>query len=161
MESYIPVPIPQSLHEKLHLEPSSHTPFKEYGHSLQSIQSHYHAAVLMRIPHLQTEPFKISTTIALWDKFRAYIDHMLWCPSPDVTRFIIVFLSKGLSPPFSQSSAMKIISIVSERENVMSGPSIDKTKRQNSHGTIVGFRTKDILGLDTCHALVQTLRIPL
>ena len=55
---YIRVPILQSLREMLHLELSSRTPFGESGHSLQS--THHHAAVLMRTPHLRTEPVQIS-----------------------------------------------------------------------------------------------------
>jgi len=55
---YTPVPILQSLHETLHLVPSSHTQLEEHEHSLLRIDPH--AVVLMRTPHFQTEPIQTS-----------------------------------------------------------------------------------------------------
>ena len=55
---------------------------------------------------------------------------------------------------------MRIVSIVSDRKKVTSGPSIDETERLKVHGTIIECRTKEILELGGRHALVRTLRIP-
>jgi hypothetical protein len=54
---------------------------------------------------------------------------------------------------------MRIVSTVSERENVTAGPSIVETKRVNVHGTMNEFRANEILELGR-HALLRMLRIP-
>jgi hypothetical protein len=58
---------------------------------------------------------------------------------------MIFFLLKDISQPSCQSLATRIISIFSEHEKLTLGPSIDETERLKEHGTIIGFRTKDIL----------------
>jgi hypothetical protein len=90
---YTPVPILQSLHKMLHLVPSSHTQLKEHEHSLLRIDPH--AVVLMHTPHLQTEPIQHQQTLPTL-VVEAYINHTLGCPSPNITRFAVVFLSERL-----------------------------------------------------------------
>jgi hypothetical protein len=53
---------------------------------------------------------------------------------------------------------MRIVSTISEREKVTTGPLIDETKRVKVHGTIIGARTKDVLEVATRQALFQILR---
>jgi len=89
----------------------------------------------------------------------AYIDHVLGCPLPNIPRFAIVPLSERLFPAFLPSSAMRIVSIVSEHENVTAGPLIIETKHVNMHGTMNKFCANRTLELG-CHALLQMLQIP-
>jgi hypothetical protein len=54
---------------------------------------------------------------------------------------------------------MRIVSIVSERENVTVGPSTFKTKHVNVHGTMNESHANETLELGH-HALLQTFQIP-
>jgi hypothetical protein len=63
MMCYTPVPILQSLHEMLLLEPSSHTRLEEHEHFLQRID--LRTVVLMHTLHFQTEPTQTSAYTTL------------------------------------------------------------------------------------------------
>jgi hypothetical protein len=54
---------------------------------------------------------------------------------------------------------MRIVSTVSEHENVTARPSITKTKHVNVHGTMNEVRANGILELGH-HALLRMLQVP-